>query len=293
MSASPSVLNMNPAVDAPRAKTRRVLKPRVGWHADDFRELWHYRDLLWFLALRDIQIRYKQSLLGAGWAVARPLTTMIVLNVFFGQVIGLSKQVGDVPYPIFLYAGLLPWQFFAASVTAASNSMIANAQMLRKIYFPRILAPMASMGAPVVDFVMSAVVMAGLIWWFGVPAHLSMLYVIPAMLTVSIGAIGVGLLLAAWAVSFRDVKHIVPFLIQTWFFVTPVIYPVTLFDNPWARLAMGLNPMSGTIDALRASVTGQPIDFTAWAISAQVGMILLLIGTWWFQRTQRKFADIV
>jgi lipopolysaccharide transport system permease protein len=280
-------------INGPAETGKLRIEPRRSWRLSDLAELWRYRDLLRFLALRDVRVRYKQTALGATWAILQPLVTMVVLHLFFGQVLGVAKRVGDVPYPIFLYAGLLPWQFFATAVSQSSNSLVGNAGMLRKVYFPRLVAPLAALGVPLVDYLAAAVVLAGLMFAFGVSFGWQLLLLPVVLLSAMIAALGVGLVLAALTVSYRDFRHVVPFLVQTWFFVTPVIYPSRFAENPILQSLLQLNPMAGTIEAARAAVLGTPIDYVGWLISVEVAAVTLIIGLTYFNRVERRFADVV
>ena len=283
--------------------TTTVLQPQRGWQPLELAKLWRYRDLLWFLGLRDIQVRYKQTALGAAWAVIQPLVTMVVLNVLFGKLMGLGAKTGATPYPVFLYAGLLPWTFFASTVTASSNSLVMNANMLRKVYFPRLIVPLASVGAPLVDYAVSFVVLLCMIAGYGalsgfgdtiyhVGVTWSMVLVPLLVGTTIVAALGVSLILASLSVRYRDFRYVVPFLVQIWFFLTPVIYPVSIVPADYQWL-LALNPMSGTLEAFRGAVLGTTIDYAAWGISAAVAAGLLIVGLVQFARMERTFADIV
>lgn len=267
-----------------RGPSAREIRPRRGWQPLDWRELWRYRELLWFLALRDVQVRYKQTALGALWAVIQPLGMMVVLSFVLSRLLGQDK-VAD---PIFLYAALLPWTFFAATVTASSNSLISNADMLRKIYFPRLLVPIAAIGAPLVDFAIALVVLAALMLWYGVDVTWQLALLAPLMLTVIVASAGVGVFMAAVTVTYRDFRYVVPFLISVGFFLSGVIY-----DAGSMHWMMHLNPMSGTIAGFRAAVLGSELNWVAWGISAAVAVALLVMGLTYFARSQRRFADVI
>lgn len=269
-----------------------VLRPRRGWQLLDVAALWRYRDLLLLLAQRDVLVRYKQTALGAAWAIIQPLVAMCVLHLFFGKALGVANRVGDVPYPIFLYAGLLPWTFFAATVTASSTSLVKHAGILTKVYFPRLLVPLAAAGGPLVDYAVASVVLLGMMLFYSVGFAPALLLMPLLIASVVIAALGVGVLLAAVTVWYRDVQHAVPFLVQTALFVTPVIYPVTLVPETWQWL-LYLNPMCGPIEAMRAAILGTPLDVAGWAASTGVGVVLLGVGTACFQRVERAFADVV
>lgn len=269
-----------------------VLRPRRGWSAVRPVELWRYRDLLWLLALRDVQVRYKQTALGVAWAVIQPVVTMTVFSIFFGRLMGVEERTGGVAYPVFVFAGLVPWTLFAAAVTAAGQSLVGQAAMLGKVYFPRLILPLAATGAPLADAVISLLVLGGLMAWFGAAAGWGLLWLPALLLTTLAAATGVGILLAALTVTYRDFRYVVPFMIQTWFFLTPVIWPVTIVPERY-RAWLALNPMSGTVDAFRAAIVGGTIDYAAWGLSATVAAACLLIGLAYFRRAERRFADVV
>jgi len=254
--------------------------------------LWQRRDLAWMLAQRDLRVRYKQTFLGIGWAVIQPLATMIVFHVFFGRLLGVANRVGDVPYPVFLYAGLLPWTLFASAVTLCSSSLTGNAHIISKAYFPRLLLPLSAAIVPVVDYLIAFVVLAGLMLWFQVPMTFGLVLVPLLVLTTVIAVLGVGVMLASVTVYYRDFRYVVPLMIQLWMFMTPVIYDMSFVPDRF-RWLMKLNPMAGTIDAFRAVVLSQPIDYSAWAISTIVGAVGLVIALIWFAKLERRFVDVV
>ena len=291
MSSSPYTPSL--PIQTPAHTVREtVIKPQRGLAALDLVQLWRRRDLAWVLALRDLRVRYKQTLLGVAWAIVQPLATMVVLHVFFGKVLGMAERVGDVPYPVFLYAGLLPWTLFSNAVIASSNSLVGNAHILSKVYFPRLLLPLSATIVPVIDYGIAFVVLVGLMLWFGVPMTMGMLWLAPLVLSTVLAVLGVGILLAALTVSYRDFRFVVPFMLQLWFFMTPVIYGLGFVPEQYQWL-MNLNPMAGTIDAFRAAVLGQPMNIPAWLASSTVAAITLVVGLTWFAKLERKFADIV
>mgnify|MGYP001033296811 CR=1 FL=1 len=281
-----------PVNDAAAATKPLVLRPRRGWAGLGVAELVRYRDLLWFLALRDIKVRYKQTALGALWAVLQPVAMMVVLSVFFGRLARFDQMAGTTPYPIFFYAGMLPWTFFAAAVNAAGNSLVNNGHMLRKIYFPRLILPLSALGAPLLDFVIAFSVLIGLMVWYDIVpgVTVALLPVLVAMLLAT--ALGVGLLLAAMTVNYRDFRHTVPFLLQVWFFLTPVIYPVTLLPERYRWLSM-INPMGGAIEAFRAAMLGTPIAWLQLLSAVAAATVCLLAGLLYFTHTERRFADLI
>ncbi len=260
------------------------LQSRSGWRWDSPRELWRYRDLFWRLALRDVQVRYKQAILGVAWAVLQPVAVMIVLSVVLGQLLDRP----DAADPVFLFAALLPWTFFASSVVASSQSLIANANLLGKVYFPRLLMPLASVGAPLVDLAISLLVLAGLMLWQGRAFTPGLLWLPMLVISALLAALSVGVPLAALTVAYRDFKYVTPFLVQIGFFLSPVMYGAqSLPAVAW------LNPMTGVIAGFRAAVLAQPLNLHAWLLSTLAAALLLIVGLAYFNHVERRFADIV
>ncbi len=254
-------------------------------------ELWRYRELVGFFVWRDIKVRYKQTLLGAAWAIIQPLFTMIVFSLFFGK---LAKVPSDnVPYPIFSYAALLPWQLFAKALNDASRSLVGNRNMLTKVYFPRLAMPLASLLGGLLDFTIAFLVLLGMMWYYHVPlaprAATVLLFLPLALLT----ALGVGLWLSALNVLYRDVGYALPFLTQAWMFITPIAYSSTLVPEKW-RLVYALNPMAGVVNGFRWALLGTPTGPDAsMAVSVTVALLLLVSGLFFFRRMERMFADVV
>jgi len=278
--------------EATAAGLVRVLRPRRGWQRIDLAELWRYRDLLVALALRDVQVRYKQTALGVAWAVIQPLVTMVVFSVLFGQLLNLAQHTDGVPYPIFLFAGLLPWTFFSATVTASSNALVNNAAMIQKVYFPRLLMPIAAAGAPLIDYAVASVVLLGMMAWYGVTVSWPMLLLPALAASTVLPALGVGVLVAGLNVSYRDFRHVVPFLIQVWFYLTPVLVPVSVAP-PRYQWLVHLNPLAGTISAFRSAVLGTPIDLGAWSVSLASSLGFAAVALAYFSRAERRFADVI
>ncbi len=274
------------------ASTRTVLTPSRGLIPLDIRELVAHRELLWFLTWRDIKVRYKQTLLGVLWAVLQPLATMVVFTVFFGRLAGMQSDVQG-PYALFAYTGLLVWLFFANSVVNASQSLVANTNLVTKVYFPRLFVPLAATFAALVDYAIALVLLFAIILFYGVAPDLEFL-ALPLVLPVAfLAASGVGMLLAALNVEYRDVRHATPFLIQLWLFLTPVIYPVTLVPEKWSWLLF-LNPMSGIVHVHRAVLDPNThADWGALAISFAVSAVIFLVGAFTFKRMERSFADVI
>jgi len=268
-----------------------VIQPTRGWQAIDLGELWRYRELLYFLVWRDVKVRYKQTVLGAAWAVLQPLMTMVVFTVFFGKLGGLAKHT-DAAYPIFVYAALVPWTFFAGSVGHGAHSLVGSAHLLTKVYFPRLIVPLASVGGLVVDFAISLAVMLLLMVYYGVAptANLAML---PLLIAATVlAAVGVGTYLSALTVAYRHFRYVVPLLIQIWMFVSPVAYPFHIVPERW-RLVYALNPMAGIISGYRSALLGEPFAWAAMGVSAAVAVVVLFLGAAYFRRVERRFADIV
>ena len=276
---------------APRAAEVVRIRSSAGWRALDLAELWRYRELLWFLALRDIQLRYKQTVLGVAWAVLQPLLTMVIFTVFFGM---LAKLPSDgVPYPLFVLVGLLPWQLFAYALTQSSNSLVAEQRLITKVYFPRLLVPLASVIAGLADFAVALLLVLGAMLVYGVPPSWNLL-ALPALVLFAVAtALSVGVWLAALNVQYRDVRYTVPFLTQIWMFATPVAYPSTLVPEAY-RPFYGRNPLAGVVEGFRWALLGQGEAPTAlMAVSALTVLALLVGGMYYFRRLERQFADIV
>lgn len=267
-----------------------VIKPRSGWHMLNFRELWAYRELLWVLTMRDIKVRYKQTVLGASWAIIRPVLTMVIFSVVFGQ---LAKMPSDgFPYPVFVYAALLPWTFFAAAITSSGQSLVGSANLVSKVYFPRLIIPLSSIGAGLVDLAVSTVVLLLMMAWFGVGFTWNLLAMPLLLIGVVFAALGVGTLLSALTVAYRDFTHLTPFLVQIWMYVTPVIYPVSIVPEKWQWL-LYLNPMTGLIEAFRSAFLGKPFDVSGIGISLLVAVAVFAVAVAYFERVERQFADII
>lgn len=267
-----------------------VITPRSGWRMLDWRELWAYRELLWVLTLRDVKVRYKQTVLGAAWAIIRPVATMVIFSVVFGQ---LAKMPSDgYPYPIFVYAGLLPWTFFASAIGASGQSLVGSSHLVSKVYFPRLIIPLSSIGAGLVDLLISTVVLLLMMLWYGVGWSVNLLAA-PLLLTgVVFVALGVGTLLSALTVAYRDFTHVTPFLVQIWMYATPVIFPVTLVPEAW-RWLLYLNPMTGIIEGFRSAFLGKPFDLSGLGLSLAIGLALFALGVAYFEKVERRFADII
>jgi lipopolysaccharide transport system permease protein len=269
------------------------LRPARGWMAVNLRDLWRYRELIYFLTWRNLKVRYKQTLLGVSWAVLEPFLTMVVFTIFFGNLAQVSSD--GLPYPIFSYAGLLPWGLFAKALNDASRSLVANSHMLTKIYFPRLILPMASILSGLVDFAIAFVVLLGMMVYY----HLwptAAFWALPLLVLLAlITALGVGLWLSALNVLYRDVGYVIPFLTQFWMFISPVIYPSSSISERW-RLVYALNPMTGVVEGFRWALLGvqpQATFLPMLVLSTVIALLLLISGLFYFRRMERLFADMV
>lgn len=269
-----------------------VIERRRGWQIVDLGELWRYRELLFFLAWRDVKVRYKQTALGAAWAVLQPLATMIVFAVFLGRMAGVSEQIDH--YALFVFAGMLPWTFFANALSTAGTSVVSNQNLVTKVYFPRLIIPMSAVGAGLVDFAIAFGMLAAMMLFYGVLPGWGLLLMPLAVVLLLVAALGVGALLAALTVAYRDVRYVIPFGVQLWMFATPCIYlNAANAVGPRSALLLPLNPVYGLIHTFRQAVLGGPIDWYALAVSAAISVPLLLLACLYFRRVERSFADII
>ena len=280
--------------DAPAAPTwddatETVIRPRPGWIAVNWRELYAFRELLYFLSLRDVKVRYKQTSLGVAWAVLQPLATMLIFTVIYAVFLKVPSD--DVPYPVFVFAGLIPWQFFSSGLTIASQCLINQQQFLTKIYFPRIFIPTASVAAFLVDMVISFVIYAGLLLYYGFMPSWQVIFVPLLVLLTVVLTLGVGIFLSAVTVVYRDAKHMVPFLLQFLMYASPVVYPVSIVPKRY-QWVLGLNPLCGLIDGFRSAILGTPWNFITLGLSVLLSTGMLVFSLFYFRRTERHFADI-
>jgi len=269
-----------------------LIQPLRGWLPINLRELWEYRELLFFFTWRDIKVRYKQTLLGASWAILQPFFSMIVFSIFFGE---LAKIPSDgIPYPIFAYAGLLPWTFFATGMTNASQSVVRDGYLIKRVYFPRLLTPLSAVVSGVPDFFFAFLVLVGMMIYYGIyPTAASVVWLPIFLLLALITALGAGLWLAALHAQYRDIRFLVPFLAQFWMYATPVVYPASLLDEPW-RTVYGINPMVGVVEGMRWALLGEghaPGLMTA--VSALAALLLVVSGAYYYRRRERIFPDVV
>ena len=268
-----------------------ILEPSRGWVSLQLRALWEYRELLYFLAWRDFKVRYKQTALGAAWAVIQPFGTMVVFSVFFGH---LGKIPSDgLPYPVFAYCALLPWSLFAHALGESSNSLVGNQSLITKVYFPRLIIPIAPFFVGLVDFGIAFVVLIGMMLFYGIVPGIAVVTLPLFMLLALLAALAVGMWLSALNVKYRDVRYAIPFLTQLWFFATPVAYPSSLLPEPW-RSIYGLNPMAGVVEGFRWALLGRTsAPGSIIAVSVLAVLLLLLGGLFYFTRMEKTFADIV
>ena len=279
---------MDPTTSARRTTT---LRPSSGWVSVRPRELWDYRELFYFMAWRDVKVRYKQTALGAAWAVLQPFLTMVAFSLFFGSLAGISS--GDVPYPVFAYAALVPWTFFATAVALAGNSLVEQERILTKVYFPRLIVPTAAVLACLVDFAIAFVVLLGMMLVYGIVPSLAILTLPFFVVLAATTALAIGLWLSALNVLYRDVRYVIPFLVQLGLFVSPVAYPSSLVPEPWEAV-YGLNPMAGVIEGFRWALLGESqAPGLMLAVSVLVVAALLAGGLLYFRRMERSFADVV
>jgi lipopolysaccharide transport system permease protein len=267
------------------------IEPSRGWVSLKLGELWEYRELLYFLTWRDIKVRYKQTALGVAWAIIQPLFTMLVFYFSFSK---LAKIPSDgLPYPLFCYAALVPWSFFSNGLTQSSNSLVGSANLITKVYFPRLAIPLATVFSGAVDFALAFALLVGMMVWFGVSLSLKILLFPLFILLAFVTALGVGLWLSALNVEYRDVRYIVPFITQFWMLATPIAYPSSLLSEPW-RTIYGLNPMTGVVEGFRWSLLGTSASPGPMLIvSSLVSLVILSSGAFYFRRMEKTFADIV
>ncbi len=272
------------------AVSTMIIEPTRSWLSLKLRDIWQYRELLYFLTWRDVKVRYKQTVIGFLWAIIQPFLKMVVFSIIFG---GLAKMDSEgFPYPIFLYAGLLPWQFFASAVSRSGESVVGSANLIQKVYFPRLVIPIASVGACLVDFAISFIILIVLMFYYSIIPTLSIFMVLPLVLATIFTALGVGMFISALNVAYRDFRYVLPFLVQIWMFLTPVIYSTGIIPENWRWLIL-LNPMAGIVDAYRSAILGKPFEWGNLGISMGMAVVIFLCGLMYFRKTERYFADIV
>jgi len=284
---------MSSAIDNPKFELPTLrIAPSQGWVPLKLKDLWEYRELLYFLIWRDIKVRYKQTALGATWAIIQPFFTMVVFSVFFGH---LAKVPSDgIPYPLFSFAALVPWTFFANGLSQSSNSLVGSGTLITKVYFPRLIIPLASVFSGIVDFVLAFIVLLGIMVYYGLlPTTINVIWLPLFLLLALTTSLGVGLWLSALNVEYRDVRHIVPFITQFWMLATPIGYPSSLLQQPW-RTLYGLNPMVGVVEGFRWALLGtNTAPGPIIAVSAVAAVLILVTGAFYFRRMEKTFADLV
>lgn len=268
-----------------------TIEASKGWVSLKLNELWRYRELLYFLAWREVRVRYKQTALGAAWAIIQPLFTMLVFSLFFGR---LAKMPSDgIPYPLFSLAALIPWTFFANGLTQSSNSLVTNANLISKVYFPRLAMPISAVASGAVDFGISFALLLGMMAFYRIMPSTHILFLPIFILLAFVSSLGIGLWLSALNVQYRDVRYTVPFLTQFWMFATPIAYPSSLLHEPW-RTLYGLNPMVGVVEGFRWALLGTTLAPGAEVLMSSVTAVLILVGgACYFRRMERTFADII
>ena len=278
---------MNSSVDLPRT----VIIPSRGWVSLKLGELWEYRELLYFFIWRDVKVRYKQTALGVAWAVLQPLFTMVIFSLFFGR---LAKMPSDgVPYPIFAFAALIPWMFFANGLNQASNSLVANSNLINKVYFPRLTMPIASVLGGLVDFVSAFLMLLGMMVYFEIYPTVNVVWIPAFLLLALVTSLAVSIGLAALNVHYRDVRHTVPFIVQCWLFATPIAYPSSLLPEAW-RAVYAINPMVGVVEGFRWALLGTDTSPGPMILVSSLAALTLLVGAaLYFRRLERSFADVI
>jgi lipopolysaccharide transport system permease protein len=267
-----------------------VIQPSKKWNLLSLKDIWAYRELLFFLTWRDVKVRYKQTALGAAWAILQPLFMMVIFTIFFGRLAGVGSS--GIPYPLFALAGLVPWTFFSNSITASGNSLVGSAHLITKVYFPRLIVPAAAMLAGLVDFLLAFVLLCVLMLYYRVGLTVHLLFLPVLVLMTALFSLGVGTWMSALNVKYRDVRFALPFVIQLWLFVSSVILPSSSIPPKW-RWLLNLNPMSGIIEGYRSALFGLPFDWPALAIAAVLTLLVLLYAIYAFSRVERSFADII
>ncbi|HVS64000.1 MAG TPA: ABC transporter permease [Thermoanaerobaculia bacterium] len=287
MSSLPAGPRCEESLDEPLT----FIRPSRGWRTLDLRELWAYRELVYFLVWRDIKVRYKQTALGASWAIIQPFFTMVVFSLFFGRLAGVPSD--GLPYPVFSFAALVPWTLFATGLTMSAASLVGNQDLLKKVYFPRLAIPLAPVLAAVVDFAIAFTVLLGMMWFYGIVPGLEALALVPLLTLTLVTSLAVGLWLSALNVRYRDVRYALPFLVQLWLFLTPIAYPSSLLDEPW-RTLYAINPMVGVVEGFRWALLGtDTAPGPMILVSSLAALALLAGGAFYFRRLERTFADLV
>jgi lipopolysaccharide transport system permease protein len=281
----------DPTMQEPSTSFHLLIEPSQGWQALNLRELWRYREMLFFFTWRDIKVRYRQTVLGAAWAVLQPVLTMIIFSVIFGELARLPSQ--GIPYPVFTYTALLPWQLFAFALTSSSNSLITNQQLITKVYFPRLIIPLSSVIAGLMDFLIAFGVLLLMMLYYGITPTTAM-WLLPLFLLLALAsATGVGLWLSALNVEYRDIRYVVPFLTTFWMYATPIAYSSELIPEQW-RWVFSLNPMTGVVEGFRWALLGKSaLDVPSLLVSAAAVGVIFVTGLYYFKRMETGFADVI
>lgn len=288
-SSTKAELSPQPSLSLPE-EPLFVIEPSNSWVAVNLRDLWSYRELLYFLMWRDVKVRYKQTALGITWVVMQPLLTTLIFTVFLGMLVRVPSD--GLPYPLMAYAGLLPWTFFSCSVSTSSNSLVSNANLITKVYFPRMIIPAAAVGARLVDLGIAFVILAGMMLYYRVSLTLNFFMLPVLVVLVTLLALGFGMLTSALNVKYRDVGMILPVLIQLWMYVSPILYPLNLIPERWRGL-YSINPLVGIVDGFRSILLGRPFNWTALGFSTIITIILLIYSAYMFRRVEKGFADVI
>jgi lipopolysaccharide transport system permease protein len=267
-----------------------VIRPSRGWIPINLADLWNYRELLFFLTWREIQIRYKQTLLGFGWAIIQPLFMMIVFTLFFGNLAKVPSE--GIPYPLFSYTALLPWTLFAEGINRSSNSLVGNTNLVQKVYFPRLIMPLSGILSPLVDFAIALVILIAMMIYYGYAPTVRIFWILAFIVLAEITALGVGLWLSAINVRYRDVRYAVPFLVQIWLFASPVVYSSNLLPEKF-RILYGINPMSGVIEGFRWALLNTETPGSLIGVSVLIVLVILISGVYYFRRSEKTFADVI
>lgn len=267
-----------------------IIKSQRTFIKAQFREIIQYKDLLYFLVLRDLKVRYKQTVIGSAWAILQPFIQMVVFSIFFGKLAGIPSD--NAPYPIFVYSALLPWTFFANALTSCNNSIIGNSGLITKVYFPRLIIPLSAVSVCIVDLLLSFVVLIGVMWYYHFSITVNFIMILPLFLATIFTVFGIGTLLAALSVTYRDFRHIVPFGIQIWLFATPVIYPSSIVGAKY-QFILNLNPMAGLISGFRSAILNKQFDWGFIGVSFSVSMLFFVAAILYFNRVEKRFADII
>ncbi len=268
------------------------IQPSKGWASLRLGDIWHYRELLYFLVWRDVKVRYKQTIIGGAWAILQPFIAMVIFSIFFGRLLGVPSE--GVPYPLFAYSAMVVWTFFSNGVTFSSNSLVVEANMIKKVYFPRMIVPLSSIFAGAVDFILAFIVLIGMMVYYGIAPSMAVFLLPLFLLLALVTAVGIGLWFSALNVMYRDVRYAIPFIVQAWLFATPIAYPSTIISSNIWKVVYGINPMAGVVEGFRWSLLGVETTIGPMiAVSSGVSIILIITGAYFFRRTERIFADVI